>query len=119
MGEKSLFFGPNDNAGSQRQADPGTHGMVYSSDDATAEEEGGGDGSTGEGLISVEELSLQHYASRDGGGWRGMHDEGGCGRTLFGLSLWDVLFADGVPAVFQVRTHASHVYCSYIPDSVG
>lgn len=42
--------------------------------------------------MSVEQLALQHYASQEGGGWQGMHSEGGVWATLFGLLLWDVLF---------------------------
>jgi Fanconi-associated nuclease 1 len=42
--------------------------------------------------VSVEELALQHYASDAGGGWCGLHSEGGVWATLFGLLLWDVLF---------------------------
>ncbi|KAL2651124.1 hypothetical protein R1flu_019252 [Riccia fluitans] len=49
---------------------------------------------------SVEELALQYYASEEGGGWEGVHCEGGVLLTLFGLLMWDVLFAD-VPDVFQ------------------
>jgi hypothetical protein len=50
--------------------------------------------------VTVEELALQHYASPAGGGWQGMHTEGGVWRTLFGLLMWDVLFAP-VPEVFR------------------
>ncbi|KAG0617281.1 hypothetical protein M758_5G178400 [Ceratodon purpureus] len=48
----------------------------------------------------VEELALQYYASEEGGGWEGMHSEGGVWMMLFGLLMWEVLFAD-VPDVFQ------------------
>ncbi|KAG6543623.1 hypothetical protein Mapa_014986 [Marchantia paleacea] len=48
----------------------------------------------------VEELALQYYASEEGGGWQGVHCEGGVWLTLFGLLMWDVLFAE-VPDVFQ------------------
>eukprot|EP00850_Spirogloea_muscicola_P018365 SM000167S02978 [mRNA] locus=s167:251131:256223:- [translate_table: standard] len=52
----------------------------------------------------VEQLALQHYAREEGnscgGGWCGVHCEGGVWLTLFGLLLWDVLFSD-VPDVFQ------------------
>jgi hypothetical protein len=40
----------------------------------------------------VEELALQHYATPEGGGWQGLHSEGGVWATLFGLLMWDVLF---------------------------
>lgn len=49
---------------------------------------------------SVEELALQHYASAAGGGWKGLHTEGGIWSALFALLLWDVLFSD-VPDVFR------------------
>eukprot|EP00775_Hariotina_reticulata_P006708 gene6708-6929_t len=42
--------------------------------------------------VSVEELALQHYATPEGGGWQGLHSEGGVWATLFGLLMWDVLF---------------------------
>ncbi|KAL3700576.1 hypothetical protein R1sor_018598 [Riccia sorocarpa] len=48
----------------------------------------------------VEELALQYYASEEGGCWEGVHCEGGVILTLFGLLMWDVLFAE-VPDVFQ------------------
>ncbi|ELR15418.1 VRRNUC domain containing protein, partial [Acanthamoeba castellanii str. Neff] len=47
---------------------------------------------------TVEELALQYYA-QEGRGWAGMHSENGIFKTLFGLLMWDVLFAD-VPGVF-------------------
>jgi Fanconi-associated nuclease 1 len=37
--------------------------------------------------VSVEELALEHYASEGGGGWCGMHAEGGVWATLFGLIM--------------------------------
>jgi hypothetical protein len=46
----------------------------------------------------VEQLALQHYASEEGGGWQGLHCEGGVWATLFGLLLWDVLFMSEWPA---------------------
>jgi len=48
---------------------------------------------------SVEKLALQHYAQPEGGGWEGMHSETGIFKTLFGILMWDVLFAE-VPGVF-------------------
>ena len=55
----------------------------------------------GEGgqLCSVEELALEHYAGQEGGGWKGLHCEGGVWVTLFGLLMWDVLFAGPLPGV--------------------
>lgn len=52
--------------------------------------------------VTVEELALQHYASREGGGWLGAHTEGGVWATLFALLLWDVLFA-GAPCSERPR----------------
>lgn len=54
----------------------------------------------------VEELALQYYASEEGGGWEGMHSEGGVWRMLFGLLMWEILFAD-VPDVFQTPFQVS------------
>ncbi|KAG2484067.1 hypothetical protein HYH03_017087 [Edaphochlamys debaryana] len=51
-------------------------------------------------VVSVEELALLHYASPAGGGWRGVHSEGGVWGTLWGLLLWDVLFME-VDEVFR------------------
>ncbi|GAB4815648.1 hypothetical protein N2152v2_002694 [Parachlorella kessleri] len=50
---------------------------------------------------TVEELALQYYASEAGGGWQGVHSEGGVWATLFGLLLWDVLFCTDVPDVLR------------------
>ncbi|KAJ7549063.1 hypothetical protein O6H91_07G038500 [Diphasiastrum complanatum] len=47
----------------------------------------------------VEELALQYYAG-EGGGWKGVHSESGIWMTMFGLLMWDVLFAN-VADVFQ------------------
>ncbi|CAI5718835.1 unnamed protein product [Hyaloperonospora brassicae] len=59
---------------------------------------------------TVEQLVLQYYRDHcpvDGhdkhvktGGWYGLHCEGSVLRNLFGLLMWDVLYAS-VPAVFQ------------------
>ncbi|GAX84969.1 hypothetical protein CEUSTIGMA_g12390.t1 [Chlamydomonas eustigma] len=43
--------------------------------------------------VSVEELALEHYASEGGGGWKGLHAEGGIWATLFGLIMWDVIMS--------------------------
>ena len=51
---------------------------------------------------SVEHLALQYYASDEGGGWHGVHTESGIWLTVFGLLMWDILFAD-VPDVFRTR----------------
>ncbi|KAJ4956534.1 hypothetical protein NE237_013317 [Protea cynaroides] len=49
----------------------------------------------------VEQLVLQYYAG-DGGGWQGVHAESGIWMMIFGLLMWDVIFAD-VPDVFRTR----------------
>ncbi|CAA6659803.1 unnamed protein product [Spirodela intermedia] len=49
----------------------------------------------------VEQLALQYYAG-EGGGWRGVHAESGIWLTIFGLLMWDILFAD-VPDVFRTQ----------------
>lgn len=52
----------------------------------------------GDGVAcSVEQYALLHFA-RDG--WRGVHCESRLATTLFGLLMWDVLFA-AVPDVFR------------------
>ncbi|ETV76905.1 hypothetical protein, variant 5 [Aphanomyces astaci] len=48
--------------------------------------------------VTVEALVLQHYKSQ---GWHGAHDEGASFRSLLGLLLWDVMFLNDVPDVFQ------------------
>ena len=55
---------------------------------------------------TYKELALQYYASKDGGEWQGMHSEGGVWMTLFGLLMWEILFAD-VPNVFQTPFQVS------------
>lgn len=49
----------------------------------------------------VEQLALQYYAG-EGGGWQGVHTESGIWLTLFGLLMWDVIFAD-IPNVFCTK----------------
>jgi fanconi-associated nuclease 1 len=49
---------------------------------------------------SVEELALRHYASSEGGKWRGEHSEGGAWSCMFALLMWPALFAP-VPDVFR------------------
>ncbi|KAL6898075.1 hypothetical protein ACP4OV_006671 [Aristida adscensionis] len=44
-------------------------------------------------LCGVEQLALQYYAD-EGGGWQGIHSEGGIWMTIFGLLMWDVMFSD-------------------------
>ncbi|KAF8733066.1 hypothetical protein HU200_015427 [Digitaria exilis] len=52
-------------------------------------------------LCGVEQLALQYYAD-EGGGWQGTHSEGGIWMTIFGLLMWDVMFAD-IQDVFQSK----------------
>ncbi|XP_020520348.1 fanconi-associated nuclease 1 homolog isoform X2 [Amborella trichopoda] len=47
----------------------------------------------------VEELALQYYKAE---GWEGAHSESGVWMTIFGLLMWDVIFAD-IPDVFRTR----------------
>ena len=51
-------------------------------------------------LCSVEALALEYYAQPKNGGWKGMHCESTLFATLFGLLMWDCIWAD-VPDVFQ------------------
>ena len=53
-------------------------------------------------LCGVEQVALQYYAGEEGGGWHGVHAETGIWLTIFGLLMWDVIFAD-VPEVFRTR----------------
>ncbi|KAI3946577.1 hypothetical protein MKX01_014435 [Papaver californicum] len=54
---------------------------------------------------AVEELALQYYAN-EGGGWHGVHTESGIWMTIFGLIMWDIIFAD-IPDVFHTRFQTS------------
>lgn len=58
--------------------------------------------------MNVEELALEHYASAEGGGWVGVHSEGGVWATLFGLLMWDVLFGVEVEDVFRWGGEGRH-----------
>ncbi|KAI3853640.1 hypothetical protein MKW98_025157 [Papaver atlanticum] len=53
----------------------------------------------------VEELALQYYAN-EGGGWHGVHTESDIWMTIFGLIMWDIIFAD-IPDVFHTRFQTS------------
>ncbi|XP_022874836.1 fanconi-associated nuclease 1 homolog isoform X1 [Olea europaea var. sylvestris] len=50
---------------------------------------------------SVEQLALQYYAG-EGGDWQGVHTESGIWLTIFGILMWDIIFAD-VPNVFCTK----------------
>ncbi|KAL9270060.1 Eukaryotic translation initiation factor 2 subunit beta-like protein [Drosera capensis] len=54
----------------------------------------------------VEQLALQYYAG-EGRGWQGIHTETGIWLTIFGLLMWDIIFAD-VPNVFCNQFQESH-----------
>lgn len=56
----------------------------------------------GHSHVTVEDLVLEHFALPEHGSWAGVHSEGGVWSTLFGILLWDVLFAP-VPDVFRSR----------------
>ncbi|RLN94408.1 hypothetical protein BBJ28_00019105, partial [Nothophytophthora sp. Chile5] len=55
---------------------------------------------------NVEQLVLQYYRDHSGegegatGGWYGVHSEGVVLRNIFGVLMWEILYAD-VPNVFQ------------------
>ena len=68
---------------------------------------------------SVEALALEHYAMEENGGWSGIHCENSFFRQVFGLFLWDAIFRDDLPHVFQTRFQSapldittSHFYSS-------
>lgn len=56
----------------------------------------------GHSHVTVEDLALEHFALPENGSWKGLHSESGVWATLFGILLWDVLFAP-VPDVFRSR----------------
>ena len=97
VGRKSRF------AGFDRRPHSAVHATI---DGAMADPSGGSALSPGaaveamDGFVcGVEELVLQHYAQEEEGGWHGVHCEGACFLTLFGLLMWDVIFAP-VPGTF-------------------
>lgn len=49
----------------------------------------------------VEQLALQHYAG-EGGRWQGVHSESGIWLTIFGILMWEIIFAD-IPNVFRSK----------------
>lgn len=69
---------------------------------------------------TVEQLVLQHYHSqrsprdheRGKGGWYGVHCEGHIVGNLFGLFMWDILYAS-VPNVFQTPFQAAPLDFGY------
>lgn len=49
--------------------------------------------------FDVENLALRFYSTHQG--LNGMHCENSLGKTLFGLLMWNIIFDDTVPYVFQ------------------
>mgnify|MGYP006104579887 CR=1 FL=1 len=49
--------------------------------------------------FDVENLALRFYSIHQG--MNGMHCENALGKTLFGLLMWNIIFDDTVPYVFQ------------------
>lgn len=49
--------------------------------------------------FDVENLALRYYAKHEN--MNGMHCENSLGTTIFGLLMWNVIFDDTVPYVFQ------------------
>jgi fanconi-associated nuclease 1 len=54
---------------------------------------------TTKNIYGVEELALTFYCTKQG--FKGIHSENGLGITLFGLLMWDQIFDNTVPGVFQ------------------
>jgi len=50
-------------------------------------------------VFGVEELALTYYWSKEG--FKGIHSENGLGITIFGLFMWNQIFDNTIPAVFQ------------------
>ena len=49
--------------------------------------------------FDVENLAMRYYSIHEG--LNGMHCENSLGKTLFGLLMWDIIFDDTIPYVFQ------------------
>lgn len=60
----------------------------------------------------VEQFALQYYAG-GGGGWQGVHTESGIWLTIFGLLMWDIIFAD-VPNAFCTKFQVYDQQIHYI-----
>ena len=72
----------------------------------------GTDGQT----CGVEMLCLQHYAQPANGAWYGLHCEGACFRTLFGILFWDIIFSSEVPDVFLTPFQDAPLDLNTFPD---
>ncbi|CAM8921116.1 unnamed protein product [Rhodiola kirilowii] len=59
----------------------------------------------------VEELALQYYAGVEGGEWKGVHSESGIWLTIFGILMWDIIFAD-VPNIAPLDLDTDSFYLS-------
>ncbi|KAI9222772.1 VRR-NUC domain-containing protein [Blastocladiella britannica] len=81
------------------------------------------DPETGLRLLGVEDYALACYALEPNGGWKGVHTESGIVATLFGMLLFDEMFDDGVPGVFESQyqtapldlVSADHFYAARKP----
>lgn len=51
-------------------------------------------GEDGGELCNVEQVAMQHFIAENGDGWRGVHAENSIFTTLFGLLMWDQIFAN-------------------------
>jgi len=49
--------------------------------------------------FDVENLALRYYSTHEK--LNGMHCENSLGKQFFGLMMWDIIFYDKVPFVFQ------------------
>ena len=61
-------------------------------------------------------LFPQHYSQPSQGGWFGLHCEGACFRSLFGLLFWDVNFSSSVPDVFLTPFQDAPLDLNTFPD---
>jgi hypothetical protein len=61
-------------------------------------------------------LFPQHYSQPSQGGWFGLHCEGACFRSLFGLLFWDVIFSSSVPDVFLTPFQDAPLDLNTFPD---
>ena len=67
-------------------------------------------------VCGVEELCLQHYMQSSQGSWYGLHCEGACFRTLFGILFWDVIFNSDVADVFLTPFQDAPLDLNSFPD---
>jgi len=55
--------------------------------------------STSGQFFNVENLALKYYGNKEN--WNGMHSENNLAKFLFGVLLWDEIYHEEVPYVFQ------------------